>query len=225
MDDDRDMKARSDSMVALLHRGRIEERHGAGVLVRMHGRPHRATGCLLPDGTTTEARCLALPEGARDTGDNAAIDPAACVWQRRLSSRALLARRGRLIVKPGVALCFLDEPKTGEEVFAGPRPASLERDLAASLQVIERARSDVFAGLLYAALCNTTWRHRATGGTWSCSWRASGGIVAHLRGEGDYMDWYCHGGEGLVDECVLAEIETLGWALVEDDADRADPRP
>lgn len=29
------------------------------------------------------------------------------------------------------------------------------------------------------------------------------------------MDWYCSMGEGLVDEQMLTEIETLGWELAE----------
>jgi len=38
--------------------------------------------------------------------------------------------------------------------------------------------------------------------------------VATLRAEGDYTDWYCSMGEGLVDEQVLEEIQVLGWELV-----------
>jgi len=37
--------------------------------------------------------------------------------------------------------------------------------------------------------------------------------VAGLRDEGDFLDWYCSGGEGFVDEQVLAEIDALGWEL------------
>lgn len=72
----------------------------------------------------------------------------------------------------------------------------------------------MFAQLLYAALCNTEWRRGATGEAWSCSWRMAGDVVAHLRGAGSYLDWHCSGGEGLVDEDVLAAIEGLGWELV-----------
>ena len=52
--------------------------------------------------------------------------------------------------------------------------------------------------------------------------RGRGG--ACLR-RGCYLDWYCSGGEGLVDEGVLAEIEALGWELVADDADDLDGDP
>lgn len=218
MTDAGEAQARWEALWAGLDEGRAEERHGEGVLSRWHGRPQRATGCLLPDGATAEARCVALPEGARDPGDGAPIDPAACVWQRRLSPEGRLARRGRVVVEPGVALRFVDEPEAGEEGPSEARAPNLERDLAASPRVVERAASRVFAELLYAALCNTEWRHRATGERWSCSWRSAGGVVAHVRGEGDYLDWYCSGGEGLVDEDVLAEIEALGWALVADEA-------
>ena len=242
IDEDADKAARLaafDALMGRLDARRMDERHGTGRLLGMSGRPQRAEGCLLPDGTATDATVVALPGGAHRGGlgfafgdvddedgqgadaPNATwrIDPEACVRSRRLSPDGAVARRGRLVVEPAVALRFVDVPEAGEgqderEDGRAALPPSLERDLAASPDVTRRVASDLFARLLYAALCNTEWRHRATGTLWSISWRGAGGVISHLRGEGNYMDRYCSGGEGLVDEGVLAEIEGLGWDLV-----------
>lgn len=58
--------------------------------------------------------------------------------------------------------------------------------------------SESYAQNLYAAMCNNHFIKREVwpmlkDETWRCSWRGAGGIVAELRGEGDYMDWYCSG--------------------------------
>ena len=187
------------------------ERHGLGEITLVDNVPTQATGCCLPDGSLTDAECLTRHE---DT------DAAHRVWIRRLAGSAM-RRRGRLKVEPGTALLFIDEPDADLDA-PSHKPVSnapnLERDFAMSDRIRGLIRSDVFAVLLYGALCNTSWRHKATGAIWHCSWRGAGGIVAELRGEGCYMDWYCSSGEGLVDEHVLAEIGALGWALVEADA-------
>ena len=74
--------------------------------------------------------------------------------------------------------------------------------------------SDLFAALLYAALCNRMWIHEATGQEWSVSRRSAGSVVA-LRGSGDYLDWYCGGEEGMLDQQAVAELQALGWSPVE----------
>jgi hypothetical protein len=185
------------------------ERHGRGEITLFADVPIRATGCMLPDGSLTDAECL-MPH-------TVVPGEAHRVWTRRLPGTPL-RRRGRLKVDTGKALFFIDEPGAdfGLALSAyGVATPNLERDLAQSPRIRDLIRSDVFATLLYGALCNTTWRHTATGALWHCSWRHAGGIVAELRCEGDYLDWYCSMGEGLVDDQVLAEIEALGWGLAE----------
>lgn len=121
-------------------------------------------------------------------------------------------------LEPGTEPLFVDEPDADLEAspaLAAADVPDLERDLVRSDRVRHLVRSELFAPLLYGALCNTLWRHRTAGAEWRCSWRHAGGIVADLRGQGCYTDWYCSMGEGLIDEQVLAEIGALGWELVE----------
>lgn len=82
----------------------------------------------------------------------------------------------------------------------------LEWDLRTSEWLVAKARAnESYAQNIYAALCNMQWQRVDVwpvlkDETWSCSWRSAGGIVADLRGEGDYIDWYCSGMGGLNSE-------------------------
>ncbi len=76
---------------------------------------------------------------------------------------------------------------------------SMEHDLCASPMMLAKVRdSRVYAQNLYAAMCNNSFQKNDVwptlkGETWSCSWRHAGGIVADMREQGDYLDWYCSG--------------------------------
>jgi hypothetical protein len=76
---------------------------------------------------------------------------------------------------------------------------NLEYDLRSSEYIIDKVKGDVvYAQNLYAALCNTEYQRNdtwpiLTDKRWSCSWRYAGGIIADIREEGDYIDWYCSG--------------------------------
>jgi hypothetical protein len=126
---------------------------------------------------------------------------------------------------------------------------NLEYDLRSTEWILEKARTrDSYAQNIYAALCNMRWQKIDVfpilkDEYWSCSWRHAGGIVADMRGEGDYIDWYCSGirgdpneidyesareqgmdlanyvGEGTVTDEVLNDMKTLGWQPVEWDDD------
>jgi len=98
---------------------------------------------------------------------------------------------------------------------------SLEDELKNSTTICVKALSDKqYAADLYRALCNMQWRKREVmpllrNELWSCSWRYAGGIVADICQEGDYMDFYCIGGEGTVNSEIEKDLLELGWEPVE----------
>lgn len=82
--------------------------------------------------------------------------------------------------------------------------------------------SKAYAQNMYAAMCNMQWQKRDVmpilkDEMWSCSWRSAGGKVAAIRGEGDYMDWYCSGMGGLKalpdedEDQVKLDFESRGY--------------
>ena len=76
---------------------------------------------------------------------------------------------------------------------------NMEYDLRSTEWILEKVRGDdVYAQNLYAAMCNNDFTKREMWPIlkeqkWSCSWRHAGGIVADMKQEGDYIDWYCSG--------------------------------
>ena len=116
---------------------------------------------------------------------------------------------------------------------------NLEYDLRSTEWIVDKVRaSEVYAQNLYAAMCNNNFQKLDVvevlkNNTWSCSWRYAGGILAHMCGQGDYIDWYCSGirgaeqydvdpkiikenyvGEGTVTEEMHQDFKKLGWILV-----------
>ena len=93
-----------------------------------------------------------------------------------------------------------------DENMANPewQKNNLEYDLRSTDWILDKARAtETYAQNLYAALCNNEFTKNDVwpilkGEKWACSWRHAGGIVADMREEGDYIDWYCSGmGSGL----------------------------
>lgn len=122
------------------------------------------------------------------------------------------------------------------------RTHSLDLDLVQCDWIVRKVRENrIYAQNLYAALCNTEWQEQDAWEVlrdqiWSCTWRTAGSIVAGMRGEGDYLDWYCSGSmtshpdddlgtaeykrlrgfrsEGDVGEEITQDLLTLGWRQV-----------
>ena len=138
---------------------------------------------------------------------------------------------------------FKSARQRDEEKIADPewQKDNLEYDLRTTDWILEKVRaSKSYAQNLYAAICNNDFQKLAvvpilTDKKWSASWRYAGGIVAHMRQQGDYMDWYCSGirndtghdpsvsiayPNGYVPEMVVtdeirADLKRLGWIVVD----------
>lgn len=114
---------------------------------------------------------------------------------------------------------------------------NMEADLRTTDWILNKVRnSKVYAQNLYAALCNNEFQKRdlwpvLKDDRWSCSWRYAGGIIANMREEGDYINWYCSGiqlvgdensvefvGEGYVTEEIKEDLLKLGWIVIENSA-------
>jgi hypothetical protein len=123
--------------------------------------------------------------------------------------------------------------------------ANLEQDMKDARWLVDKVRSsDAYAQNLYAALCNNAFQKVEVipilkNEVWSCSWRYAGGIVADIRCQGDYMDWYCSGikgdpkeidyaaalaqgfdlakyvSESIVTDEICQDLKQLGWVVVE----------
>ena len=112
---------------------------------------------------------------------------------------------------------------------------NLEYDVRSTKWICDKTKSTkTYAQNLYAALCNQDWQRNDVwpllkDQRWSCSWRYAGGIVAHMREEGDYIEWYCSGiqgepdeswvdlghvPEGTVTDQIREDLFRLGWLPV-----------
>jgi hypothetical protein len=86
---------------------------------------------------------------------------------------------------------------------------SFERDLESALG--ERMCADkAFCVQVWSALANVEWRND-DGREYSCSFRHAGGVIAWIRHDGDYMDWYCSGPYATVAPEIAEKLAGLGW--------------
>jgi len=142
--------------------------------------------------------------------------------------------------------------KAEREADSSWKENNLEYDLRSTDWILNKVRdSESYAQNLYAAMCNRSFIRNDVwpilkDQEWSCSWRYAGGIIADMREQGDYIDWYCSGirgevndeefgqmtkaeqenyllmkntfvGEGHVTEEIREDLLRLGWLVVDDE--------
>ena len=129
-----------------------------------------------------------------------------------------------------------------QEITPNWQKDNMEYDLRTCEPMLNKVRnSDTYAQNLYAAMCNRQFQKLEVipvlkDERWSCSWRHAGGIIADMRMQGDYIDWYCSGiGDGLgngdldgnkgyVSESVVTDeiredLKQLGWIVLDQEDD------
>ena len=87
-------------------------------------------------------------------------------------------------------------------------------DFENDLKVVfgNKMKSDTeFCKDVWSSMANIVWKHKASGEEYSASFRYAGGLIAEIREEGDYMDWYCCGPYETVSDEIKKGLAKRGW--------------
>lgn len=114
----------------------------------------------------------------------------------------------------------------------GRKVFNLERDIRSTHWIISKVRrQEIYAQNLYAALCNNQYCPKDVWGilsniNWDCTWSYAAEMIAEIREDDSYIDWYCSGTgfagtdfTGFVEESYVTDeiqndFDQIGWLLL-----------
>lgn len=109
---------------------------------------------------------------------------------------------------------------------------NLELDVRKNTDLIAKIRKEeIYAQNLYAALCNNEFAPKdcwaiLSNLKWNCSWRYAADMIADIRNDESYMDWYCSGTgfmgtdftgfveESFVTDEIQQDLDKMGWIVL-----------
>jgi hypothetical protein len=109
---------------------------------------------------------------------------------------------------------------------------NLELDVRRNADLINKIRrKEIYAQNFYAALCNNDFAPKDMWAilknlNWNCTWSYAANMIAEIREDESYINWYCSGTgfrgtdftgfveESCITEEVSCDLNKLGWMVV-----------
>ena len=125
----------------------------------------------------------------------------------------------------GFFICVVNTTMHKRRVF------NLERDLRSTDWIVTKIQSkEIYAQNFYAALCNNDFAPKdmwaiLSNLKWNCTWRYAADLIADIRNDDSYINWYCSGTgfkgtdfagfveESYVTEEVGCDLDQIGWTV------------
>ena len=101
--------------------------------------------------------------------------------------------------------------------YKGGRPLDIDDPFETAVErcLGDRIRADPAMGhAMWSAMANVQWQN-SNGNVAIFTFRAAADLVAAIRREGDYIDWYCRSSYEVVAPEIASALAIEGWSIIE----------